>query len=81
LQTALLANGRRLSRDGDSIMTMEIPDNVLAAIRSVVEYNYFSTSGDDGEISGDWPVIRDWLEEVGMFSPYETEVSYAARKR
>jgi hypothetical protein len=57
-------------------MTMEIPEDVLKAIRAVVEYNYYSTSGDDTDILvNDLPVIYAWLEGLGLLPPDYTEAS------
>jgi hypothetical protein len=51
-------------------MTTEVPDNVLAAIKSVVEYNYYDTSGSDNDIlANDMPVIFDWLVGLGVLVP------------
>jgi hypothetical protein len=46
---------------------MEISNDVLAAIKAVVEYNYYSTTGDDTPILvNDLPVIHAWLTELGL---------------
>jgi hypothetical protein len=59
---------------GETTMKMEISEDVLTAIRSVVEYNYYSTSGDDTHIIvNDLPVLYAWLEELGLLSPLDTE--------
>jgi hypothetical protein len=52
-----------------SARRIEVPENVLAAIRAVVEY-WRSTDPDDEDIiSNDLPVIYAWLEELGLLSP------------
>jgi hypothetical protein len=52
-----------------SAQRIEVPENVLAAIRAVVEY-WRSTDPDDEDIIiNDLPVIYAWLEELGMLSP------------
>jgi hypothetical protein len=52
-----------------SAQRIEVPENVLAAIRAVVEY-WRSTDPDDEDIIiNDLPVIYAWLEELGLLSP------------
>jgi hypothetical protein len=55
-------------------MRIEISDDVLRAITAVVEYNYYSTTGDDTSIIiNDLPVIHAWLEGLGLLSPPDIE--------
>jgi hypothetical protein len=57
-----------------SVQRIEVPENVLAAIKAVVEYNYYSTTGDDTSIIvNDLPVIHAWLTELGLLSPPDIE--------
>jgi hypothetical protein len=56
------------------VRKIEVSDDVLAAIKAVVEYNYYSTTGDDTPIIiNDLPVIHAWLTELGLLSPPDTE--------
>jgi hypothetical protein len=51
-------------------VTTEIPEEVLAAIKAVVAYNYYSTSGDDTDLLvNDLPVICAWLAGLGLLPP------------
>jgi hypothetical protein len=57
-----------------SAQKIEVPGNVLQAIKKVVEYNYYSTTGDDTDIIiNDLPVIHAWLTELGLLPPLDTE--------
>jgi hypothetical protein len=48
----------------------EIPDDVLQAIKAVVEHNYYDTSGSDVAIlTNDMPVVFDWLVRLGVLVP------------
>ena len=56
-----------------SMQKIEISENVLMAIRAVVEY-WRSTDPDDEDIIiNDLPVIHAWLTELGLLSPPDTE--------
>jgi hypothetical protein len=51
-------------------MVTEIPDNVMAAIKAVVEW-YRGCDGPDGIIEHDLPVIDAWLAGLGVkLTPY-----------
>jgi hypothetical protein len=53
-------------------MTTEIPDDVLAAIKAVVEW-YRGSDGPDDIICNDLPVLEAWLVGLGLLSPRDTE--------
>jgi hypothetical protein len=54
------------------VQRIEISDDVLAAIRAVVEW-YRGCDGPDDIIVNDLPVIDGWLTELGLIPPRDTE--------
>jgi hypothetical protein len=56
-----------------SMQRIEISEDVLMAIRAVVEY-WRSTDPDHEDIIiNDLPVLYAWLEGLGLLSPPDTE--------
>ena len=48
--------------------TMEVPDNVLEAMKAVVEWAHSYDPDDDRLVMHDIPVIATWLEQLGLIS-------------
>jgi hypothetical protein len=56
-----------------SVQRIEIPEDVLTAIKAVVEW-WGSTDPDDEDfVINHLPVLTDWLEGLGLLSPPDTE--------
>jgi len=47
-------------------MTTEIPENVLAALKAVVEWAHSFDPDDDHLVTYDIPAIAAWLEQLGL---------------
>jgi hypothetical protein len=57
-------------------MTTEIPENVLVAIKAVVDW-YRGCDGPDEILEHDIPVIERWLEDLGLVPPLQAlELQY-----
>jgi hypothetical protein len=57
-----------LSQTGDTAMRMEVSEDVLRAIRSVVEYWRSTEPDDENIIVNDLPVIEAWLVGLGRLA-------------
>jgi len=55
--------------------TMEVPENVLAAMKAVVEWAHSFDPDDDHLCTHDIPVIAAWLEGLGLLPPADSEES------
>ncbi len=60
-------------------MKMEIPDDVLAAIVAFVALQRSFDPDNDGWIVNHYPVLCDWLEDLGLLPPHDTEDPAEAR--
>ena len=47
-------------------MTMEVPDDVLEAIKAVVAWSQTIDPDDDKLLADDIPTIAAWLAELGL---------------
>ena len=50
-------------------MTVEVPDDVLKAMKHFVEWAHSKDSSIDGIIVHDLPVFENWLTELGLLPP------------
>ena len=56
-------------------MTMEVPENVLAAIVEFVAVQRQLDNDDYDFLVNHLPVLCDWLDGLGRLPPHETEES------
>jgi hypothetical protein len=52
-------------------MTTEIPEDVLTALKGIVQWTRTFDPDDDKLLANDIPTIANWLEQLGLLSPDE----------